>query len=56
MKNFHILGVHRKIQVLQGGEGVHKKMLYRGDCLKREALTICRFIGGSWPERERWYF
>ena len=40
-----------------GGEGVHKKPLYREDCLKRGALTICRFKGGgSWPEREWWYF
>ena len=29
-----------------GGEGVHEKPLYRQDCLKRGALTICRFKGG----------
>ena len=31
MKNFNIFGVHRKIRVLGG---VHKKPIYRGDCLK----------------------
>ena len=33
MKNFNILGAHRKIRVLKGG--FHEKPIYRGDCLKR---------------------
>ena len=48
MKNFNILGVHRKIWVLRGGG--HKRPIYRWDCLKREAWTVCRFKGG-WQER-----
>ena len=36
-----------------GGEGVHKKPLYREDCLKRGALTICRFKGGGVLARKR---
>ena len=43
MKNFNILGVHRKIQVLGGG---HKKPIYRGHCLKRGPWKTCRFTGG----------
>ena len=40
MKNFDILGVHWKIQLLVGGGGgVHKKPIYRGDCWKG---------GGAW--------
>ena len=29
MKNFNILGVHRKMQILGGGGGGHKKPKYR---------------------------
>ena len=36
MINFDILAVHRKIWFLRGG--VHKKTIYRGDCLKRSGL------------------
>ena len=43
MKNFNILGVHRKIQVLGGG---HKKPIYREHCLKRGPWKTCRFTGG----------
>ena len=43
MKGFNILEVHWKILFLGG---VHKKPVYRGDCLKREAWTVCRFKGG----------
>ena len=32
MKGFSNMGVHRKIQFL---EGVHEKAIYRGNCLKR---------------------
>ena len=49
MKNFNILGVHRKIQVL---ERVHEKSIYRGDCLKREGLgQFVDLRGGAWQER-----
>ena len=44
MKNFNILGVHRKIPSFR--EGVHDKPIYRGDCLKRRAWTVSRFKGG----------
>ena len=44
MKNFNILGFHWKIWFL-GGEFM-KKQYRRGDCLKRGALTVCRFKGG----------
>ena len=38
MKNFNILGIHRKIQVLREG-GVDEKPIYRGgDCLKMGSL------------------
>ena len=30
MKNFNILGIHRKIQVLREGGGVDEKPIYRG--------------------------
>ena len=45
MKNFDILGVHWKIQLLVGGGGgVHKKPIYRGDCWQGggglDSLTI----------------
>ena len=40
MNNFN-KGVHWKIQFLGGG---HEKLLYRGNCLKRD--TVCRFNGG----------
>ena len=48
MTNFNIFGVHRKIRVLGG---VHKKPIYRGDCLKTGgegggAWTVCRFKEG----------
>ena len=42
MKNFNILGVHWKIQLL----GEFEKNQYReGDCLKRGAWTVCWFKG-----------
>ena len=43
MKNFNILGVHRKIQFLRG---FHEKPISRGDCLKGGAWTVCKFKGG----------
>ena len=45
MKNF-IIGFHRKIRILGGGEGF-KKTIYRGKFLKRGARTVFRFkVGG----------
>ena len=46
MKNFNILGIHKKIWLL-GGEFM-KNWYRRGDCLKRRggAWTVCRFKGG----------
>ena len=41
MKIFNILGVLGKIRDLGGG--FHKKLIYRGDCLKRGPCTVCRF-------------
>ena len=37
MKNFNILGVHWKIQLLGGG-GVHKKPIQRGGLPKKGGL------------------
>ena len=52
MKNFNILGVHRKIKFLKGiggGGDVHEKTIQKGDCLR----GIYRFKGkGAWQERE----
>ena len=45
MKNF-IIGFHRKIRILGGGEGF-KKTIYRGNFLKRGARTVFRFKGGG---------
>ena len=46
-------GVDGKIQVLRGGPGgaersqkTNIKPIYRGDCLKRGAWTVCRIKGG----------
>ena len=43
MKTFNIMGVH-KFRGEEGG-GSHKKTIYRGNCLKRVAWTICRGLG-----------
>ena len=40
MKNVNIMGMHQFL-----GEGVKKKQLYMGNCLKRGAWTICRGLG-----------
>ena len=32
--------------------GSHNKLIYRGNCLTREAWTVCRFKGVSGGERE----
>ena len=46
MKNFYVLGVHWKIQLL-GGDSQKNNIEGRlGDCLKRGAWTVCRFKGG----------
>ena len=47
LKKFNI-GIHQKIQSL---DGVHKKTIYRGNCLKRGAQTVCRFKRG--PSKEK---
>ena len=55
MKNFSILDIHWKIQLLRGGGGELKKKQYRGeDCLKRGASTVWKFKEGrgTWQERE----
>ena len=48
MKNFDIFGFQGKIRVLVG---IHKKPIYRGDCLKRGPWTVCRFKERAWQER-----
>ena len=40
MKTVNIFGVQGKMWFL--GK-VYKKTIYRGDCLKRGACTVCRF-------------
>ena len=50
MKDFNILGVHWKIQLLGGSSWKTDKG--GGDCLKRGAWTVCKFKGGgTWQER-----
>ena len=57
MKNFSVLGVHRKIQFLWVA---HEKPIYRGmgGCLKRGSLDNLQIAdlrvgggGGSWQEK-----
>ena len=43
MKNLIFLGLTEKSDFYEGGGGGHKKPIYRGDCLKWEACTVCRF-------------
>ena len=43
MKNFNILGVHWKIQFLEGGS--RKTNIEGGNCLKRGAWAVCQFKG-----------
>ena len=55
IKNFNIIAVHWKIQFLWGGEGVHKKPIYRGDLPEKGGLgqfadlrgESCWKIGGG---------
>ena len=51
MKNFNILGIHRKIQLL--GRCPQKKQYREGDCLKGR---LGQFVDlrGAWQEREGW--
>ena len=54
MKNFNILGVHLKIQLLGGGVTTNQ---YRGgDCLKEGAWTVYRFQGRGGLARKRVLF
>ena len=55
MKNCDIFGVHGKIWVLGGGR-VHKKLIYRGDSLKRGLGQFADLRGGAWQERGEWCF
>ena len=45
MKNFNILGVHWRIQLL-GGE-VHEKPIYRGGLPKKGGLGQCSNLRGA---------
>ena len=48
MKNLIFLGLTEKSDFYEGGGGGgHKKPIYRGDCLKWEAWTVCRFKEGD---------
>ena len=53
MENFNILWIHWKIHFL-GGRGGKKIYIYiyRGNCLKREAWTVCRFKRGGLAKKE----
>ena len=61
MKNFNILGVHWKIQFLEGGS--RKTNIEGGNCLKRGAWAVCQFKGELgkkeegcfWGGRGSWY-
>ena len=35
-----------------GGGGGHEKTIYRGNCLKREAWSVCKFKGGGLAKKE----
>ena len=49
-ENFIIMWAYWKIHFLGKGGGGHTKKQYvavGGNCLKREAWTVCRFNGGG---------
>ena len=48
MKNFNILGVHRKIGVLGGGG--HEKPRYKGGLPKKGGLGQFAELRGAWQE------
>ena len=51
-----VLGPDQKIRVF-GWAGFMKNRCRRGNGLKREVWTVCRFKGrGVWQERRGWYF
>ena len=52
MKNFNIIQVHWKIQFLGG---VHKKPIYRGNCLKGRLGEFADLRGGGLGEKEGAY-
>ena len=54
MKNFNILGVHRKTRLLRGGRVT--KNPYRGGRLpKKEGLGLLGDLRGAWQERVRMF-
>ena len=54
MKNYNILGVHWKIQLL--GVGVTKNQYRRGDCVKGGGSLDSLLIWGGWCfGEEGWY-
>ena len=52
MKNFNILGVHWKIQLLGGG-GLEKP-IYKGGLPKKGQLGQLFDLRGAWQERGGW--
>ena len=54
MKNFNIMGVHWKVWLLGGGGG-HRKLIYRGNCLKRMGVgglgQFADLRGKAWQKR-----
>ena len=36
----------------EGGVGGHENTIYRGNCLKREAWSVCKFKGGGLAKKE----
>ena len=57
MKNLNVMWIHWKIRFLWGGGrgggvGGHEKTIYRGNCLKREAWSVCKFKGGGLAKKE----
>ena len=56
MKNLNVMWIHWKIRFLwgggEGGVGGHENTIYRGNCLKREAWSVCKFKGGGLAKKE----
>ena len=45
-------GFTEKSDFYGGGVGGHEKTIYRGNCLKREAWSVCKFKGGGLAKKE----